>query len=142
MSYGVELHDVRDTERFVTAIVDELLRSKGLRLSFHEREELEAEGLAIMCELARRYTPHHQARREDWNFSGYAQSMLPKRLIDVLRRNGTRTRDPKTGKRGWKPRTVESLDRLMEAPAFDEARVVPITRFQREPAPVPAQAAA
>src|SRR6185437_8329743 len=66
----VGLGDVRDVDAMVAAAV----RRLGLILTACEREELESEGLAILCEL-----------QGDWDgrgsFAGYASSLLGKRLL-------------------------------------------------------------
>lgn len=133
----VELHNVADAEGFVAAAVRDL----GLVLTFHDREDLEAQGLVIMLDLAAAYTPTHAGKRADWStFSGYAASLLPKRLLSAWHKQAghRRTRDA-AGRRGWDYRGHESLNQLMDAPAFD-ARVMVTAwdRFVREPVAVAA----
>lgn len=116
----VQLHDVRDAEAFVAAVAARILDRHNIRLGHHDREDLHAEGLEIMLQLARAYTPSHAAKRDEWaTFSGYAAGMLPNRLMDVLRRRGSRPRRP-DGSRGWVPRNVVSLDVVRERPGWDE----------------------
>jgi hypothetical protein len=127
---GVQLHDVEDAEAFVAVTV----RTLGLALSHHDREDLGMAGLEVMLELAVRYRPAHHAKRGGWSFSSYAGELLPRRLLTHWHKQQghRRTRDA-AGKRGWDYRATASLDGLMAAPEFNESAVVTITRFQRPP---------
>jgi hypothetical protein len=72
----VAMHDVRDAEGFVAAAI----QRSGIRLAPAEREELIAEGLAIMCDLANRFEAHRAGYQQQGRFSGYAAAYLPKRM--------------------------------------------------------------
>lgn len=92
-----------------------------IRYSREEREELLAEGLVILLELAARYKPlpirpgiDSQAGR----FSGYASMFLPRRLGDAWHRWHPEHRyvtDSSTGRRRWQyDDPTMSLDELCE----------------------------
>jgi hypothetical protein len=115
----VGLGDVRDVDGMVSASV----RRLGLILSVSEREELEAEGLAILCEL-----------QDAWDgrgsFAGYASSLLGKRLLTAWhglaghsRRRVLEADGSWTGERAWCSAPVVSLDGEMARPGFDELRL-------------------
>lgn len=125
----VAIRDVEDVDGFVNAAINKL----GLRMTADEREELELDGFEIMCELSQRYTPTHGQR--GWSFCSYAGEYLPRRLLtkwhQAHRGEHIRTRD-EAGRSVWRyAQPTASLNALMEAPTFDEAAVVTITRFQR-----------
>lgn len=99
----IALHDIANCEAFVQRTID---RSQ-IRYSPQEREELLAEGLTILFELAGKYKPL-QARpgidKQPGRFSGYAAMFLPRRLGDAWHRWHPEHRyltDPQTGERGW-----------------------------------------
>ena len=115
----VGLGDVRDMDAMVSAAV----RRLGLILSVSEREELESEGLAILCEL-----------QGDWDgrgsFAGYASSLLGKRLLTAWHglagHSRRRVLDEEglwTGERAWCSAPTVSLDGEMARPGFDELRL-------------------
>lgn len=135
----VEMHDIGDVESYVRKAIHSL----GLTLSFTDREDLEADGFEMMCELNQRYTPMHD--RRGYSFSSYCWTRLRGRVIDrhhqahrgehVKVRNGE-------GRTVWEYRSpIVSFEDVTASPTFDEARVATITRFQR-PARAPALAAA
>lgn len=78
----VALHDVKDAEGFVQATIN---RAR-LVLSPDEREELAAEGLAILCKLAGDWQPRREGYQQDGRFSGYAAMYLPRKLGDAWHR--------------------------------------------------------
>jgi hypothetical protein len=95
--------DVANVEAFVQKTIDR----SGIVYSAAEREELLAEGLTILYELAERYKPM-PARpgidKQAGRFSGYAAMFLPRRLGDFWHKSHPNHRyvtDPETGKRGW-----------------------------------------
>jgi hypothetical protein len=75
----VRILDIKDAEAFV---VSTLLRS-GIRFTPSEREELIAEGLAILCKLALDYEPMRNGHTSEGRFSGYASMYLPRKLTDA-----------------------------------------------------------
>ena len=91
------LLDVRDPRGFVAAAI----QKSGVRPSPAQRDDLIAEGLAILCDLAGRYEPHREGYTRPGKFSGYAASLLPRRMQDAWHQmNPTLTsRDEETGKR-------------------------------------------
>lgn len=134
--------------------------ASGINYSPDEREELLAEGLVILFELARRYKPlqPRHAGEKAGRFSGYAAMFLPRRLGDAWHRWHPEHRyvtDPTTGRRRWHydPPTM-SLDGLRNSSntyadhtldrALSRARgvrdFVP-THAKPKQQPVPAQAA-
>lgn len=110
----ISLHDVVDVEAFVNAT----LNKSELGFLPAEREDLVAEGIALMVDLAQRYTPHRAGYAQPGRFSGYAAAFLPKRLGDAWHRLHEEHRyvtDPVTGKRDWHyDQPVVSLNALVE----------------------------
>ena len=94
------------------------LRRMTLTLGEDEREELVAEGLLILCELSARYDESLPKDKQAGSFAGYANYLLPRRLLDAWHKHHPEhryTTDPETGKRKWvygQPPT--SLDALLE----------------------------
>lgn len=96
----IQILDIENAEAFVQRCID----ASGIQYSTHEREELLAEGLTILCELARKYKPHMSGHAQPGRFSGYAAMFLPRRLGDAWHKWHPEHRyvtDPVTGKRGW-----------------------------------------
>lgn len=119
LAQTVRLGDVRDAEGMVSAAV----RATGLILSACEREDLESEGLLILCELQR-----------DWDgrgsFAGYASSLLGMRLLTAWhglaghsRRRVLEADGSWNGVRAWCSAPVVSLDGEMARPGFQEMRL-------------------
>lgn len=80
LATSIRLHDVKDAEAFVAANVQ---RSGVIVRDTHEREDLIAEGLVILCELADRYEPHRAGYEKAGSFAGYAAKFLPGRMRDA-----------------------------------------------------------
>lgn len=78
----VGLDDIADVEGFVHARIN----AARLVLSPEEREELVAEGLAILFRLHRDYRPHIEGHGDNGRFSGYAAQFLSRRLGDAWHR--------------------------------------------------------
>lgn len=98
----VKLHDIADIEGFVCKTIEK----SGLRphLEESEREELIADGICILYELAERYEPHRAGYATSGRFSGYAAQFLPRRLGDTWHAKHPEHRriaDEATGKRRW-----------------------------------------
>jgi hypothetical protein len=103
ISRPVALHDVHDAQAFVAANIH---RSGVILHDRDEREELLAEGLAILCELAGRFEPHREGYAQAGSFAGYASKYLPGRMRDAYhalhpeylptRTDGRRTYDYET----------------------------------------------
>jgi hypothetical protein len=74
------LHDILDCESFVAANIQ---RSGVILRDRHEREDLLAEGLVILLELASRYEPHRAGYAKAGSFAGYAAKFLPGRMRDA-----------------------------------------------------------
>lgn len=96
---GIQLHDIEDVEGFV---IDCLNRS-AIQFDRDEREDLIAEGVCLLYELARRYEPKRAGHTKAGRFSGFASQFLPRRLGDAWHaRNPHHVRAPdETGKRRW-----------------------------------------
>lgn len=116
----VDFRDIEDPGAFVHATINKWQRPTGERgpipLSQDEREELHAEGMAILCKLARDFRPHMDGYDQEGWFSGYAAMFLPRKLGDAWHRmhpDHLLVTDPETGKRRWqyKEKAV-SLDAL------------------------------
>jgi hypothetical protein len=94
------LRDVDDVENFVAATIQRALPG----LEEGEFEELKLEGLAIMCELDRKFEPRREGYQQDGRFSGYAAMYLPRKLGDAWHRLHPEHRyvtDPESGRRSW-----------------------------------------
>jgi hypothetical protein len=94
------LRDVDDVENFVAATINRAL--PGLDES--EFEELKLEGLAIMCELHKKFEPRREGYQQDGRFSGFAAMYLPRKLGDAWHRLHPEHRyvtDPESGRRSW-----------------------------------------
>lgn len=76
------LFDVTDVEGFVAA---SLTRSHIIT-NRDEHDELIAEGITILYELAHRYQPHMPGYTTPGRFSGYAAALLPRRMQDAYYR--------------------------------------------------------
>lgn len=128
LSSSVPLRDVADVDRFVCAAIAKHPRLRQLRGD--ERDELEAEGLLLMCELERRYT-----RARGWpSFSSYAGERLPGRLIDAWHRlhRGEHIRRPnRDGHRVWDHQAISSWEAESERPAFSEVGLRQLGQFAR-----------
>lgn len=81
----VAIHDVADAYGFVAA---QVMRAPGVPVirDTDEAEELIAEGVTILFELADRFEPHRPGYDQPGRFSGYAAWALPKRLQTAWRR--------------------------------------------------------
>ena len=108
------LRDIDDPEAFVRF----QLRRLTLRLSDDEKEELVAEGLLILCELSAKYDGTLPKDKDAGSFAGYANYLLPRRLLDAWHRHHPEhryTTDPETGKRKWVyGKAPVSLDALLD----------------------------
>lgn len=142
----VALHDIEDIDAFVGAT----LERSAIEFSESDREELHAEGLAILFELAAKFEPHRSGYDTPGRFSGYAAQMLPRRLGDAWhkRLGHVKVRDAE-GKRRWTAtQQPVSLDGLIanstgtssheHGSARTEARIRPQAHW----APAPLAAAA
>lgn len=82
--------DVRDPAAFVQGTINRFCRATASRgpivLSQDERDELHAEGLAILCKLAQEFEPHRDGYEQEGRFSGYAAMYLPRKLGDAWHR--------------------------------------------------------
>jgi hypothetical protein len=108
------LLDIRDPAGFVA----DRISQAGLLLTHEQREDLKAEGLMILCELAGRYEPHRAGYERPGSFAGYAAKYLTLRLQDAWKAmNPTRTRRDEDGRR-----TTEYLRHT----ALDDASLTPL----------------
>ena len=76
------LWDIRDPHAFVHATI----RRARLILSTDELDELHAEGMAILYQLAKKFQPHIAGHEHEGRFSGYAAMYLPRKLGDAWHR--------------------------------------------------------
>lgn len=82
MASAVKMHDVEDAKAFVCAMID-----RRLVLREDQREDLVAEGLAIMVRLAADYQPGRNGLDPGRSsFAGYASVYLRKQLGEAFRR--------------------------------------------------------
>lgn len=95
----IALHDIEDVEGFVNAT----LNASGIDFQAWEREDLVAEGLVILFELASKFEPHRPGYQQAGRFSGYAAAFLPKKLGDAWHRGRPEHRyvTGEDGKRRW-----------------------------------------
>lgn len=119
----VRLHDIDCVESFVASC----LNRSGIRFRPDEREDLVAEGIAILYELADRYDGTGR-------FSGYAATFLPRRLGDAWHaRNGHRRVRTKDGKRVWvytpPPVSYDEITEGTEDQASREATILPESQW-------------
>lgn len=107
----VRIHDVEDAEGFVAATIER----SGIQLSREEHEELLAEGITILYQLAQSFEPRRGDHQQDGRFSGYAAQFLPRKLGDAWHRWNPDHRyvTGEDGKREWRyyPKAV-SIDGL------------------------------
>jgi len=113
----VRILDVANAEAFVQRTID----ASQIQYSASEREELLAEGLTILFELAGKYRPlpaRPGIDAQPGRFSGYAAMFLPRRLGDAWHKWHPEHRyvtNPSTGKRGWHyEKPMVSLDGLAD----------------------------
>jgi hypothetical protein len=110
---AIPLHDIDDAEGFVRA---NIARSK-LVLTRQEREELVAEGMVIICELAMKFQPRLDGYDRDGSFAGYASSLLGRKLSDAWHRMNPShvLRTQPDGTRKWEYlQEHSSLDKLLD----------------------------
>lgn len=77
---SIQLYDVKCAESFVAANIH---KSGVIVRDPHEREDLLAEGLTILLELASKYEPHRPGYEKAGSFAGYAAKFLPGRMRDA-----------------------------------------------------------
>lgn len=76
----LSLFDIQNAESFVAANIH---KSGVIVRDPHEREDLLAEGLTILLELASKYEPHREGYAKAGSFAGYASKFLPGRMRDA-----------------------------------------------------------
>ncbi len=102
----VSLHDIDDVEGFVCATIEKFRNGgrveRGTSITEAEREELIAEGICILYELAEKFEPHRPGYEEPGRFSGFAAQFLPRRLGDAWHQKHRHRRVAgEDGKRRW-----------------------------------------
>jgi hypothetical protein len=109
----IQLFDINDAEGFIAANIH---KSGVIVKDTHEREDLLAEGLTILLELARKYEPHRPGYQHAGSFAGYAAKYLPGRMRDAyhaMHPEHIARRDP-TGRRiytyGERPMSLQHED--------------------------------
>lgn len=85
MVVAVEAIDFRDVLNPIAFVHATITRSRRL-LGPEEREELAAEGMAILCKLARDFEPQIDGYECAGRFSGFAAKYLPLKLEDAYHR--------------------------------------------------------
>jgi hypothetical protein len=139
----VQLYDINDVEGFVCATIER----SGIQAPEHEREELVADGLRILYELAARFEPQRPGYKQPGRFSGYAAQFLPRRLGDAWHsRNAEHVRIVgEDGRRSWafRERPI-SLEQYLAPPGPGEeqhrradSHTQIRLRSQTSPVPVP-----
>lgn len=135
LTQPVAILDIRDAEGFVQATINRWqhpTRERGrIELSDIEREELAAEGMAILCKLRQQFNPHMDGYAQAGRFSGYAAMYLPRKLGDAWHRmhDEHQLRTQPDGGRRWhygeravslEALTAEDPDRHMLMASIDE----------------------
>jgi hypothetical protein len=83
LAHPTSLGDIEDVEAFVNGT----LNASGIEFQAWEREDLVAEGLAILYSLFDRFEPHRPGYARPGKFSGFAAMFLPRKLGDSWHRN-------------------------------------------------------
>jgi hypothetical protein len=83
LAHPTSLGDITDVEAFVNGT----LNASGIEFQPHEREDLVAEGLAILYQLHAKFDPHRPGYARPGRFSGFAAMFLPRKLGDSWHRN-------------------------------------------------------
>jgi hypothetical protein len=96
----IKLHDIDDVQGFVA---NSLNRTGIYFAQADEREELIAEGVCILYELAEAYEPRRAGYAQAGRFSGFAAQFLPRRLGDAWHKRHPNHRRVagEDGKRRW-----------------------------------------
>lgn len=76
MHRAVPLWDMRDAEAFIRAAINK----SGLARTPDDWDELVAEGLLILSEMAAKYQPRMAGHDRDGSFTGYASMFFPRKL--------------------------------------------------------------
>ncbi len=107
----VSVHDIQDVEAFVRSIISSKVK---LRLEGDERDELLAEGIAILLDLAAKYRPRMTGYDKDGSFAGYCAIYLPKKIFSAWHK--------------WHP------EHLLETQTDDEGKKTKRYRYGTAPA--------
>lgn len=98
LSGPVQLHNIRNVE----AVIAVCIRKSGLQLSPDEWDELLAEGLLIVSEMATKFEPHRDGYEQGGSFYGYVMTYLPRKLGGAWHRtHETHVLVSRGGKRKW-----------------------------------------
>lgn len=111
----IRVHDIEDAEGFVAATIER----SGIRPAPTEHEELIAEGLAILYELAAKFEPQREGYDTPGRFSGFAAQFLPRKLGDAWHKLHPEHRyvTGEDGKRHWVYfEAPASLDAVLAGP--------------------------
>lgn len=111
------IFNIRDAEGFVRSSLPRVLMTADMR------DELVAEGLRILTDMAARYQPGRNGQDPTTSsFSGYAGKFLPGKLRDAWHRleGHTLTTNRDDGKREWqypsKPVSIDATDSDSDGP--------------------------
>lgn len=114
----VSLHNVENCEAFVQHCMN---KAKGIVLTKDQREDLLAEGLCLLVELAAKYDPAKdksaRTASKTEGFYGYALFLLPKKLSDAWHRGQEHhlLKTQPDGKRKYEyASTAKSLDEYLQ----------------------------
>lgn len=115
----IKLHDIDDVHGFVAGC----LGKTGIYFAASdEREDLIAEGVCILYELARSYEPRRAGYAQAGRFSGFAAQFLPRRLGDAWHKRHPNHRRVagEDGKRRWVYQDAPvSLDQFLFEHSWD-----------------------
>lgn len=139
LSTPVALHDIRDVNMFVRNALDKA----PVTLDAQEFEELVAEGLVILYELAEEYEPHRAGYERAGSFAGYASAFLSHRVADAWHRSHAEHRyitvtEDDTQRRAWQYlKATVSLDeqrsRQLNDGSHGEARYLEPSKWTAVP---------
>ena len=73
----VRIWDVKEPEAFVRATI---VKSKLKITDHHEREDVVAEGMAILIDLAGKFRPWIPGYAKEGSFAGYCSQYLPRKI--------------------------------------------------------------
>jgi hypothetical protein len=118
LSSPVQLHDVKDVEKFASRALDRRLQTMGARLDEHRYEDALTYLIGVAFELSLHYNPELNT-----SFSKYLHNTLPNRVIDWYRRTFGDTRAPK-------PPLPLSYDRAVDEFEDDDGARVDLARIE------------
>lgn len=115
----IQVYDIRDAKNFVYTLLG---WSRLANMEFHEREDLCAEGMLILLDLASKFKPHMDGYEQPGRFSGYAARFLPGKVRSAYYKmhpehlQKTNAEGKRYYQHGEQPKSYEELIEREEAP--------------------------